>query len=295
MATVTRRRRSEPEDEETREERPSRRRSRDEDEERPTRRRSRDADEDSNDEEEERPRRGRRSSEDEDERPRRGGSRRRSRDSDEDEGGSRRRSSRASGGFSSYAQKKAKTSNFATDFKPGANEPTLIKFLDAEPFDNFVQHWIDDLPKGTRKSYVCRDDEYFDDEDGCPLCDIGEPGRTFSLFNVLDLTNPRKPEVKVWTASPAVADKLQRASQNERTSPLDREDVYFEVEMVKTKNKTEWTIAPVKARDLADDFDIDPFTEDELEDFKEKRYDDRKAVTKVDSYDDLMDLAESLD
>lgn len=313
---VTRRRSRRDEETEERDERPTRRR-RDEDDdrgdERPTRRRSRSRDEEP---EEERPRRGRRSrdsDEGEDDRPRRGRRsrgeepeeedarpRRRRGRSDDDEGGSRRR--RGTSGFGAYSSKKRASGDFAKEFRPGENNKVLIKLLEEGPFDSYNQHWINELK---RKSYVCLDDEeYFDgdkkylNEDGeieCPLCQIGEDARTFALFNILDLSNERKPQVKVWAAPPTVADMFERAANEKKTKPLNREDVYFEVELqVSGKSQKKWSVVPVKGRDLLDDYDIEPFTAEELEDFSDDLPDDRKAVTKVDTYDDLADIADEL-
>lgn len=268
----------------------------------PRRRSRRDENEDSTDEA---PRRSRRSrdEDDQDEAPTRRRTSSRSRNDDDEDEAPRRRGSReggssrrgSTGGFSSYSQKRRSNSSFAEEFKPEPNKPVLIKFLDAEPFDVYLQHWLDEMPTGTRKSYVCHDDEYFEDfEDGCPLDDIGDKPSTFALWNVLDLTNPRKPEVKVWKTSVTVTDKLERLATSDKTKPLDREDIYFEVTMAKQKRKTEWDIQPVKARDLEEDFDIEPFDADELDDFKEKRFEDRKAVTQVDDYEALLEIAEGL-
>jgi hypothetical protein len=292
-----------------REERSTRRRRASDDmpdEERNTSRRSRSRDRD--EEPEERPSRGRRSrDEDEDDRPSRGrGRRSSSRDDDddkpsrgsrrrgrgEDEGGSRRRS--GSRGFGSYSSKKVSSGSFAEEFKPGANNAVLIKILDPEPFDSYNQHWIDDMPKGERKSYVCLDDEEYFGSDECPLCEIGEKQKTFALFNIVDLSNPRKPEVKVWQASPAVADFLERASEEKKTSPINREDIYWDVELQKKGNRYNWVLTPVKARDLPEDYDIDPLEDDEIEEFENDLFDDRSAVTKVDSFDDLQELADDL-
>jgi hypothetical protein len=242
------------------------------------------------------PRRGRRGRDEdpEEERPRRG-SRRRSSDAEDDAPRTRRKGTR---GFGAYSEKKRSNASFADEFKPGDDNPTLIKFLEGEPFDSYNQHWVDegDAAGKTRHSFVCRDDEeYFEDEDGCPLCDVGEPASTYSLFNILDFTNSRKPEVKVWKASPAVTDLLARADNDKKTSPIDREDLYWEVEMVKKGRKREWRIVPVKARDLEEDFDIEPLEADEIEDFSENLFTDRSAVIKVDSYDELLSLADSLD
>lgn len=296
---VTRRRSRRDEETEERDERPTRRRrdrdeapeeeprrgrrSRDRDEEpeeeRPTRRRSRSRDEEP--EEEERPRR----------RGRRGGG---------DSGGSSRRG--GTRGFGAYSSKKRASGDYANDFRPGENKKVLIKLLEDGPFDSYNQHWIKEMD---RKSYVCLDDEeYFEDkgrdylnEDGeieCPLCSISDTPKTYALFNVLDLSNERKPEVKVWSAPPTVADAFERAAREKKTSPLNREDVYFEVELQVKGTKKQWSIVPVLARDVEDFYDMEPFDADELEEFSSDLYDDRKAVTKVDTYDDLADIADEI-
>lgn len=312
MTTLTRRRsRRDDEPDEARDERPARGRRRasddmpDEERNTPRRERGRRDEEEARDE---RPsRRSRSRDDDADERP----SRSRSRSRDDGDGGRRSRTrseggrGRRSGhgGFSSYTQKK-RSSSFAEDFKVEANNPTLIKLLDAEPFDVYNEHWLDEMPTGSRKSYVCLDDEYYADDPeyldeagdlGCPLDDIGDQPRTKALFNVLDLTNPRKPEVRVWSVPPSVADTLERMSGETKTKPLNREDLYFEVTLVKKNKKYSWTIVPVKARDLAEDYDIEPFDSDELADFEKDMFTDRSAVTKSDTYDELAELADSLD
>lgn len=237
--------------------------------------------------------RGRASSEEpEEDKPSRGRGRRGSRE-DAGSAGSRR----ATSGFGAYSSKKVSTGGFADEFKPGDNNKVLIKLLEEGPFDTYNQHWIDDMPSGERKSYVCRDDEYFGSgkDLDCPLCEIGEGKRTFSLFNIVDFSNPRKPEVKVWAASAAVTDQFERASKEPKTTPLNREDVYFEVELQKKNSKSrQWNVVPVKARDLPDDYDLDPLTEDEIEEFEQDMFDDRTAVTKVDSFEDLDKLADDL-
>ncbi len=302
MATLARRRSSrEDEPEEDRDARPTRRRRTPaEDEPDETPRRSRRSRDDCG--EDDAPKRGRsrgrsRDAEPEDDEPRRG---RRSRGADEGRSGRRSRGAR---GFGSFESRKSQTSSRADEFKPGADKPTLIKFLEEEPFDSYNQHWIEsrDLPRDVkRNSYMCFDDkDYFgedpDFDEGCPLCQIGEGAKTYSLFNVLNLSNPRKPEVQVWTAPPGVSEKLLRASKDKKTSPLNREDLYFEVELVKSKNKSEWTLTPVKARDLEEDFDMEPLDEAELVEFEADLFKDRADVTKVDTFEELGDLADSLD
>lgn len=294
MTTLTRRRRSaesEP-DEETA----------------PRRRRRHPSDDMPDEERLEPPRRSRRSrDEDEgDERPARRSRRSsRSRDDDnEDESPRRskgRRSGRASGGFGSYKNKRRSNSKFADEFKPSKDDtPTPFKLLDAEPFDIYNQHWIEegDAAGKTRHSFVCYDDEdYFDDAEelGCPLCDVGDNPSTYALWNVLNLENPRKPVVEVWKTSTSITDKLERMAESKRTQPLNRVDLYFELTRVKKGRNTKYELETLKAEDFEEEYEVDAFSEQELEEFSQDLYDDRTAITQVDSHDDLLDLAESLD
>lgn len=299
---ITRRRGGDDEPDE--EPRSRRTRSREDDEpDEPRRGRSR-----SRDDEGDEPKRGRRSRDDDegDEPPRRSRSRddddppkrRRSRDDDEGKDDNPKRGRReGTRGFASYSSKKRTSSEFADEFKPDADKPVLIHFLDDEPFDSYNQHWVDEGNASGKKkhSFVCRDDEFFPKGDrDCPLCEIGEPARTYTLFNIVDLSNPRKPEVVVWRTPTALSDKLERMSREAKTSPLNREDLYFEVTLVKKKNRVEWDIQAVKARDLEEDFDMEPLTEDEIGEFEEKLFTDRTSVISVDSYNDLAELADSL-
>lgn len=218
----------------------------------------------------------------------------------EDSGEKKQRGGRATGGFSSFSSKVKRSGsggNFGDKFNPEDDTKVLIKFLDPEPFDVYDQHWINERPKGEKNSFVCLDDDYFgdeDDRDECPLCEVGEPVTTMSLFNVLDLTSPDQPQVKVWVCSPTVTSILERASREKKTSPLDREDLYFEVERIKSKRKTTWHVESVKARDLKEDYEVDPFTADELAEFESEKHDNRTAVTSVDSVEDLAEIADSL-
>lgn len=282
--TITRRRsrRDEEADEAQEEQQESRssRRSRGDDEERPTRSRSRRSSRDE-DEGEDRPSRSRRG---------------RSRDAEEeDEPKGRSRKRRGASGFAHYEKVKRSSGFSDREFKPGDNEKTLIKIQDEEPFDTFNQHWINDRPKGERKSFMCMDDDpYFEDDGDCPLCEIGENATTYSLFNIIDFSKKRSPEVRIWKASPPVADALLRASQERKTSPINREDLYFEVEKVVKGKKTTWNISPVKARDLEEDYRVTPLDPEELDSFESDKYSDRSDVQHVDTWDELNDLADEL-
>lgn len=161
--------------------------------------------------------------------------------------------------------------------------------LDDGPYANYLQHWIDEVPKGTRKSYVCLGTW---DED-CPMCDVGDSPSTVSLFNILDISNPKKPKVVVWRASVAIADQFKRLAESKRSSPLDREDLYFIVTPVKKGNQNvRTTIAPLDADKLEEYYNIPAFDDDELTEFDEDRFTDIESVTQVDDYDTLDKLVE---
>lgn len=204
-------------------------------------------------------------------------------------------------GTSAYASKRRETSAFSEEFRPEENTKTLIKFLEFDMFDSYNQHWIEegDAAGKVRHSFVCFDDEYFEDKphfkDGCPLCDVGDNAVTYSLWNIVDLSAPRTAKAAIWKTSAAVTDKLLRISDSKRTSPLNRDDLYFEVEKVKKGRRINWEISPISEDDVADDYGDDYLLEDdELEGFLEKVKDDRSEITQVDTWEALDTLAESL-
>lgn len=170
-------------------------------------------------------------------------------------------------------------------------KPALIKFLESEPFSVYAEHFIEELPKGTKKSYICLGDD-------CPLCDdLGDRPSSYAAFNILDLTDPDEPKVVFLRASVGLAKDIQTYAQDKRTKPINRWDVYFTLHR-KRQQGARYKLESVKARDLEDDFDMVPFEEDELADFEgdlvteEKvvfintRKDLKDVVSQVDGYDD---------
>lgn len=238
------------------------------------------------------PRRGRRgrarTEEPEEEAPRRARSSRSSNDEDEPRSsrrGQEERPSRPSTGkgWKSFKQKKEASSDWVKNFTL-PEEATLIKILDEEPFSVYSEHWIDEL--SGKKSFVCL-------EKDCPLCDIGEKARVYAMFNILDLTDPEDPKVKPWKVSSTVAEILENYAMDPKTSPINRVDLYWSV--FKSgggkKGKVQTNLNPVKARDVEEDWDCVPFTEDELEDFTLLNEDD---VLTFSSKKALREIADDL-
>jgi hypothetical protein len=279
-------------------ERPARRsrRSRDEDEEdekpRGRSRRSRDDDED----EDEKPRRSRRSRDDdeEDERPRRT-SRRSRDDDDEDDERPRKRGpikSTAGRGWGGYDKvKDSGGGDFAKTWQV-PTKSTLIKFLEPEPFSTYAEHWLDGMGKGKKKSFVCLGDD-------CPLCDdLGDRPRGYALFNLLDLSDPDNPEVVAWKVGRQVANIIKAYADDKKTSPIDRVDLYWAVH--RTENKTgkgtsyNTILNPVKARDLDEDWDVEPFSEKELGEFDADLHTEEQHVF-INTRKDLKTVAAEYD
>lgn len=214
---------------------------------------------------------------------------RRSRDDDDDDAGS------TSGGWGAWREKRAKMSNFGEEFKVDYKRRYLIRFLDDEPYATYGQHWLDDMPKGERKSYVCLGED-------CPLCDMlgtqdgGKP-RALARFNVVEFVEEKRdgetvmvPKHKFWEMGSGVAQILEDYADDPKTSPLS--DFYWQVSKSKTSKKspTTYQINIVKDRDLWDDWGAEALTDEEFNDFLDERFDD--STIRKDSREDLEEIAE---
>ena len=159
---------------------------------------------------------------------------------------------------------KVESTEYPNDFV-FTGQPQLIKFLNAQPFAIYEQHWIE-RPKG-KKSFVCLGEE-------CPLCDIlGDKPRGRFAFNVIEFTGDNQ-KVQVLTAPPSLARLVRKAHEDERKGPLDRE--FWEISRMGTGPTTQYTLNFVRGRDLAEEWKLSldnvteqiaaavPFTADEV-------------------------------
>lgn len=274
---ATRRRDEETEDDfEDEDEAPRRGRARrqaDEDEDvPPTRTRGRGrASRDDDDEDDEAPRsraRSRRGDDDEDDRPRR----------------ERGTSSVVGKGWAGVS--KVKTGDYTNRWDV-PEKPTLIKFLEPEPFTVYAEHFIEDLPKGTKKSYICLGDD-------CPLCDsLGDRAASYAGFNILDLSDPDNPKVEFLRAPIGLAKDIQTFADDKRSKPINRVDVYFTLYRKREKG-ARYQLALVKARDVEEDFDFEPFNEAELEEFETDLITEEQVVF-IDTRKRLRDVVDLLE
>jgi hypothetical protein len=140
---------------------------------------------------------------------------------------------------------KEKSSDYPTDFRIG-EQAQLVRFLEAEPFAVYEQHWVD--RSDGKRSFVCLGDE-------CPLCTIaGEKPRARFAFNIL-VVSDETPNVQILTAAPTFARQLQAANEDTRRGPLTK--YYWAISRHGTGPSTAYTLDRVRATDLAEEWELD--------------------------------------
>lgn len=136
--------------------------------------------------------------------------------------------------------------DYVKDFR-FTEESQLVKFLDSEPIAVYSQHWIE---RPGKRSWVCTG------KVDCPLCGIGDkPARKVS-FSIVNLSHPDGPTVEILTVSAKTMQILNRYHQDRSTGPLDR--LFYSMSKTGSGPKTVFNILPVKARDLEEDWGLDP-------------------------------------
>lgn len=138
-------------------------------------------------------------------------------------------------------------SSYVNDFKWG-EEPQLVKFLSADPVAVYSQHWIE---RPGKKSWIC-----LGDEKTCPICRVvGDKPTRKIAFSIVNLS-AEEAVAEILTVSYKTAQMLARYNDDKTTGPLDR--LYYSLSRTGTGPKSVFHIQAVKARDLAEDWGIDP-------------------------------------
>lgn len=152
-------------------------------------------------------------------------------------------------GWDAHKANVAKSAKFGdpNEFKVAKlDEEYLIKFLEEEPFWSYMQHFVSEIPKGAgKKQFTCLG------EDDCPLCDISYPATTLTLYNIVDLSGS-KPVVKYWACTSRPAEQIEKRAKAKSSSPINREDLYFEVTKYEDKSGFNATdVTAIKEEDVA--------------------------------------------
>ncbi len=114
----------------------------------------------------------------------------------------------------------------------------------------------------------------------CPICTEAPGSASYGyMMNVVDMTTDGD-TVRKWTFGNNFKNILVSLSEEPRTAPLNRETdengkyrpLYFRVHQSKVNNAWQSTVHPLKADDLRDDYDLEPLTEEQVQEFQEKKY-----------------------
>lgn len=170
----------------------------------------------------------------------------------EDENQSSAHSSIIQTGWSAAKKAVANSSKgYATDFK-FEEDVQLIKFISSDPM-TFMQHWVNRTGK---KSFISIGE-------GDPLIAVGSvPSQKFA-FTVLNLSD-EEPQLQLMIVGVRLCGQLEKLASDKKTGPLNRPDMYYAVSKTGQGTKTSYSIVPVKERDLAEEWDIDPVAAAEL-------------------------------
>lgn len=170
-------------------------------------------------------------------------------------------------------------SNVARFKVPDDGEEILIKFLDDCPFAPIFQHWI--LVEGQRRAFTCLGKE-------CPLCDRGDKPKSSDWFNVVELGET--PELKVWYATSDPAAAIRERAESKRTSPINREGLYFAVSKRKASNGfNTYSIDVVKEEELEKDWGVKSLSAEAIKQFQDNAYDG--SLVKIHTKAELSELA----
>ncbi|MFD9947223.1 hypothetical protein ACFWYW_24055 [Nonomuraea sp. NPDC059023] len=202
-----------------------------------------------------------------------------------------RTSAGASGGWDALRNQAKASAGFADTFKVGSDE-IVFKFAQTEPFAVFAWHWLEQAQG--KKGFVCHAED-------CPLCEqLGDSPRTQVLFNVIEMpyrdsngNDVGEPEMKIWACGVRLAEKIRTLSQNTKTSPIDRDDLYWSVSRSGKGTKTEYNLVPIKERDLVAEWAVTPLAEEDLAELREAVH-GFENYTKTDSREDLEELVDEL-
>ena len=166
--------------------------------------------------------------------------------SEEDENEVPERSSAIQKGWAAAKSTIEKSSKpFATDFRFD-EDVQLIKFISDEPLI-YKQHWVN---RPGKKSFIAL-------EENDPLTAVGsKPDQKFA-WTVLNLSD-EDPQVQLMSVGIRLCGQLEKLATNPKTGPLNRPDIYFAVSKSGTGTKTTYSVVPVKERDLAEDWNLDP-------------------------------------
>lgn len=171
-------------------------------------------------------------------------------------------------------------------------EPKVIKIMSEMPDLFYLQHFMGPgkapvmcYASGNANSQLTIAKEKMAESNraglgDCPICTEAPNSASYGfMLNVVDMTSDGD-KVRKWTFGNNFKNILESLAQDPITAPLNRETdengkyrpLYFRVHQTKVNNAWQSTVQPLKVADLRDDYDIEPLTEDQVEEFQGQLY-----------------------
>lgn len=191
-------------------------------------------------------------------------------------------------------------------YKYGA-QSDIAAILQADTFVSYFYHWV----KGAegRKSFLCLKDESNeafigrdpDDDRQCPLCKAGDKRIFKTFFNITVLPDNPDDELEVYVLECGItlATQIINYGESERIKEqggLNGPGIYWELGRTSTgtgdKTKYTFSFAPVKGRDLMDDWGLTEPAPEQLVALEDSLY--GLEIVRRDDYETLAGLVDTL-
>jgi hypothetical protein len=130
------------------------------------------------------------------------------------------------------------------------SQPELIKFLEAEPFVTYRQHWVPQGGGQGNRPFTC-----IGVANDCPLCDLGDRNGQAICLNVLHLSAADAPENKLLQLGITAWNALKEVATSKKTGQLNLEAGYYTVSRSGKDQQSQTNFRPLKWRDIEEDWD----------------------------------------
>lgn len=184
------------------------------------------------------------------------------------------------GGWSNADRTLQADSPYAQRLKIDA-DPVLVKFLEDEPYANYRQHWVE---RSGQKSFTCIKDMH---AKGCPLCAAGNRPSARFAFNVVELAEDGEHTVRSYEVGPRDIDALKNLHNNPKQGPLTKH--YWAISRTGKGATSQRMHQMVRERDLDEEWEIEPLTDAQLDDFMKQKYD--SGIVPIPSFKTLSEIA----
>jgi len=185
-----------------------------------------------------------------------------------------------------------------TTFQLEGSSAVLV-FLDPENFSYAKRHWIKymSVDEATGKPVQVTKVEYcLEDEDDCPLCEIGDRAKPTAYFNVVDVSAPSKVLVCEATPDPTSAIQKEYNKLVGKGKHLSDDNMYWVISKEKGKNGFfSYSVDRLSEDDMASEWEgLSPITATQREALRHRAYDDTYILNQMKTRAELQEFVDSL-